>query len=75
MIAGQDTTASTLTWALYELSRNPELQSRMRNEIKATRAQAAQRGRRELTIADLDTMHNVLAVIKVGLWQKYPVQS
>jgi cytochrome P450 len=66
MIAGQDTTASTLTWALYELSRNPNFQNRVREEIKNTRAEVAQRGSEELTIADLDSMHNVLAVIKVG---------
>lgn len=65
MIAGQETTASTLTWAFYELSRHPDVQTRVREEIKATRPQAAQRGHGELAIADLDSMHNLLAVMKV----------
>ena len=66
MIAGQETTATTLTWAFYELSRNPEFQAQVREEIKTTRAEAVRRGGGELTVADLDSMHNVLAVIKVG---------
>jgi cytochrome P450 len=65
MIAGQETTASTLSWALYELSRHPGFQSRVREEINATRAQAAQRGNGELTVADLDSMQYLLSVMKV----------
>ncbi|KAF8511968.1 PAH-inducible cytochrome P450 monooxygenase PC-PAH 1 [Gautieria morchelliformis] len=67
MIAGQETTASTLSWAFYELSRNPGFQSRVREEIKTTRAQAAQRGNGELTIADLDSMQCLLSVMKETL--------
>ncbi|KAF7297719.1 Cytochrome P450 [Mycena kentingensis (nom. inval.)] len=33
MIGGEDTTAYTLVWSLYELARNPELQSALRAEI------------------------------------------
>lgn len=65
MVAGQETTASTLTWAFYELSRHPEVQARVREEIRATRAEATQRGHGELTVTDLDSMDNLLAVIKV----------
>ena len=75
MIAGQDSTASTLTWALYELSRNPEFQTKVREEIKTTRAEAALRGGGELTVADLDSMHNVLAVIKVGSQHSFSHQK
>ncbi|KAF8518880.1 cytochrome P450 [Gautieria morchelliformis] len=67
MIAGQETTASTLSWAFYELSRHPGFQSRVREEIKTTRAQAAQRGNGELTIADLDSMQCLLSVMKETL--------
>ncbi|KAF8507409.1 PAH-inducible cytochrome P450 monooxygenase PC-PAH 1 [Gautieria morchelliformis] len=67
MIAGQETTASTLSWAFYELSRHPGFQSRVREEIKTTRAQAAQRGNGELTIADLDSMQCLHSVIKETL--------
>ena len=65
-MAGHETTASTLTWGLYELSRNPAVQTKVREEIKAARRHAAQRGEDELTVADLDSMKYLLAVIKVG---------
>ncbi|KAF8517112.1 cytochrome P450 [Gautieria morchelliformis] len=67
MITGQETTASTLSWAFYELSRNPGFQSRVREEIKTTRAQAAQSGNGELTIADLGSMQCLLSVMKETL--------
>ncbi|KAF8511769.1 PAH-inducible cytochrome P450 monooxygenase PC-PAH 1, partial [Gautieria morchelliformis] len=67
MIAGQETTASTLTWAFYELSRHPGFQSRVREEIKTTRAQEGQRGNGELTVADLDSMQCLLSVMKETL--------
>lgn len=36
LLAGRDTTASTLSWALYELSRHPQAVARLRNEILET---------------------------------------
>lgn len=33
LLAGRDTTAATLSWAIYELSRHPEVVKRLRNEI------------------------------------------
>ncbi|KAF8500679.1 cytochrome P450 [Gautieria morchelliformis] len=66
-LAGHDTTASTLTWALYELSRHPEFQAKVRQEIKATREQAVQRGDHDLSIADLDSMTCLLALMKETL--------
>ncbi|KAK0458908.1 cytochrome P450, partial [Desarmillaria tabescens] len=32
--AGLETTASTLTWTLFELSRHPDVQAKLRNEIR-----------------------------------------
>jgi hypothetical protein len=43
-------------------------QAKVREEIKATRAQATQRGDSELTIADLDGMSNLIALMKVGIY-------
>ncbi|RFU72447.1 cytochrome p450 [Trichoderma arundinaceum] len=36
LLAGRDTTASTLSWAIYELSRHPQAVTRLRNEILET---------------------------------------
>ena len=36
LAAGHETTAASLTWAIYLLCKNPEAQIRLRNEIRAT---------------------------------------
>jgi cytochrome P450 len=36
LLAGRDTTASTLSWTFYELARHPEAVEKLRAEIKAT---------------------------------------
>ncbi|KAF8589231.1 PAH-inducible cytochrome P450 monooxygenase PC-PAH 1 [Ramaria rubella] len=74
ILAGHETTASTMTWALYELSRHQEFQGTIREEIKATRARAAQRGDTELSVADLDSMKNLLALMKETL-RFHPIVS
>ena len=63
--AGQETTSSTLSWMLYELSKNPEYQTRIREEIRAVRARAVERGDTAFTPEDLDSMQYTLAAIKV----------
>lgn len=35
LAAGHETTATSLTWACYVLAKNPEMQSRLRDEIRA----------------------------------------
>ncbi|KAF8573774.1 cytochrome P450 [Ramaria rubella] len=67
MLAGHETTASTINWALYELSKHPEFQNLLRHEIKQTRKEAAQRGDKEFSVADLDSMKYLLALIKETL--------
>ncbi|KAF8579966.1 cytochrome P450 [Ramaria rubella] len=67
MFAGYETSASTVAWGLYELSRHPKFQDQIREEIKQTRIQAAQRGDGELTVADLDSMKYLLAFMKETL--------
>ena len=64
--AGHETTSNTLTWMLYELAQRPEYQARMREEIRAARAQVVSRGDSAFTMDDLDGMKVVLAVIKVS---------
>ncbi|KIJ43530.1 hypothetical protein M422DRAFT_253106 [Sphaerobolus stellatus SS14] len=55
-LAGHETTANMLTWALYELARHPDFQTEIRDEIKSTREKATSRENPELSVADLDSM-------------------
>ncbi|KAF8909573.1 cytochrome P450 [Mucidula mucida] len=63
MIAGHETATSTLSWVLYELSRRPSQQDRIRKEIAEVRV----RGDGQLTPQDYDRMSFLNAVIKEGL--------
>lgn len=67
LVAGHDTTASSLTWLLYELSKHPEDQQRIRNEIKTARANAEAHGDDDLLPSDFNNMNFTNAVIKEGL--------
>jgi len=60
MGAGHDTTATTLTYALWQLGRNPELQARAVTEIEAL-------GDRELTAADVAALPYIGAVLNEAL--------
>ena len=60
--AGRDTTASSMSWLLFELARHPEDQERMREEITAARSRI---GGGDFTSSDLDNMEWVNACIKV----------
>ncbi|KAK0204382.1 cytochrome P450 [Desarmillaria ectypa] len=64
-LAGHETTASTLTWSLFELCNHPEQQDRIRTEIAEVRSRYATKG--ELTSADYDSMPFMNAVIKETL--------
>ena len=61
MVGGTETSASTLTWMLYELAKSQSLQSAVRDEIRLAREHTMG----EFTINDLDKMKLTLAVIKV----------
>ncbi|OAX37782.1 cytochrome P450 [Rhizopogon vinicolor AM-OR11-026] len=65
LLAGHETTSTTLSWALLELAKNPEIQSRFRAEIREAEATIHKRGDAEFTIADFDDMPYTAAVIKV----------
>jgi len=58
VIAGHETTANTIAWALYELAKNPEYQEQLRQEIntKLTRG--------DPTCNDLDALLHLNAFMK-----------
>lgn len=64
-LAGHETTANTLSWLLWELSKHPQYQTRMREEIRTFRAKATTRGDARFTIDDLDSMTAVVNALKV----------
>ncbi|KAH7884659.1 cytochrome P450 [Phlebopus sp. FC_14] len=67
LVAGHDTTANSLGWLLYELSRHPEDQQRIRDEIRDARARMAARGDEDLVPSDFDNMIFTNAAIKESL--------
>ena len=63
LFAGHDTSSNSLGWYLYEISRNPESQKRVRAEIAAIRAKKG--GEILLSATDLDSMTYTQAALKV----------
>lgn len=68
LLAGRDTTASTLSWALYELARHPAVVARLRAEILAVVGPTAHTP----TYTDLKNMRYLQHVIHETL-RLYPV--
>ncbi|KAF9019068.1 cytochrome P450 [Hymenopellis radicata] len=64
ILAGHETSASTLTWVLYELSRHPEDQARCRQEIAALRDRV---GDGPFSPQDYDNLPMLNAILKESL--------
>ncbi len=62
LLTGNVTTSNALTWFLWEISKHPESQDRIRVEIEAVRAQKSEE---HLSPADLDNMVYTQAALKV----------
>ncbi len=73
MFAGHETTANTLTWTFLELARHPEVQSRLRAEIREKERVVFTRGDTEFSVQDLDSMPYLTAVVKVSLWSCFKI--
>ncbi|KAL4655581.1 25-hydroxyvitamin D-1 alpha hydroxylase, mitochondrial [Arapaima gigas] len=67
MLAGVDTISSTLSWSLYELSRHPEVQDALREEVLAVL-----KGKKIPRATDVAKMPFMKAVVKEVL-RLYPV--
>lgn len=67
LIAGQESTSHTINWTLLELARKPEIQSRLRSEIRQQESVIHARGDAQFTSSDLDNMPYLNAVIKEAL--------
>jgi alkylphenol/PAH-inducible cytochrome P450 monooxygenase len=68
-LAGHETTANTLTWMLWELSKAPHFQNKLREEIKQKREKIAARDgeNADFTMEDLESMPFLQALLKVKL--------
>ena len=65
-LAGHETTASTITWLLWELAKHPEFQQKLRDEISQKRVEINARGDADFTMDDLESMEYLQAAIKVS---------
>lgn len=64
LLAGHETSATSLCWVLLELARHPEVQARLRAEICSTKQGIHAHGRSDFTAADLESMPYLSAVLK-----------
>lgn len=71
LLAGRDTTAATLSWAIYELSKKPECVKRLRAEISQHAGLEGQPECRHPTYADLKSMKYLQHVLNETL-RMYP---
>ncbi|THH11303.1 hypothetical protein EW146_g8088 [Bondarzewia mesenterica] len=67
LLAGHDTSGTTLIWTFWELAKDPVYQSKIREEIKAARAKAIARGDVEFSVTDLDGMVHLQAALKESM--------
>jgi len=67
MLAGHETTASSMNWVLWELSKDLEYQAICREEIAHVRSQVIARGDEDFSMTDMENMPYVTAIIKVSI--------
>ena len=64
LLAGHETTSTLLTWTLHRLSTRPDVQSRLRDEIRGARDQIARDGRGEFEADELNALPYLDAVTR-----------
>lgn len=65
VLAGYDTTGSSLVWTTLALARHPEVQVKLRREVRQKAREIHERGDIEFSAVDLEAMPYLEAVIKV----------
>lgn len=73
ILAGYDSSGSTLVWTTLELARHPEVQARLRREVRQKAREIHERGEIEFSAVDLEAMPYLEAVLKVRQ-RAYPLQ-
>ncbi|GAA5831678.1 hypothetical protein JCM3766R1_004976 [Sporobolomyces carnicolor] len=75
LLAGHETTSTSLTWTLWTLSRYPEVQSKLRAEIREARKKAKTNGLEEIESDDLSALPYLDAVTREILRLESPVSA
>jgi len=66
-LSGHETVANSITWTMLELSRHPEMQTKLRKEIQETEHKLGAQGKVEFTAHDFETVSYLNAVVRVLL--------
>jgi cytochrome P450 len=77
IIAGHETTSTATTWALFELAQHPDVQARLRTELRNAPLPGSARGNEPLdaeALAMLDKLPLLDAVVRETLRLRAPVQ-
>ena len=69
LVAGYDTTGTTLAWACYQLAKNPEVQEKLREEVEGIASDPSQ----DLTYDDIQSMTYIDQVISETLRLHTPI--
>ncbi|KAL8277134.1 hypothetical protein RQP46_010462 [Phenoliferia psychrophenolica] len=75
IIAGHETTSTSLTWTLWTLARHPDVQDRLRKELRDARRKASEEGRSELESDELNSLKYLDAVCREILRVESPVEN
>ncbi|KAF8963608.1 cytochrome P450 [Flammula alnicola] len=67
LLAGYETTATSLTWAMLEIARHSDVQEKLRREIRQKQQEIQARGETEFSQSDFDAMPYLTAVLKESL--------
>ncbi|GAA6010303.1 hypothetical protein JCM11491_006257 [Sporobolomyces phaffii] len=75
LLAGHETTSTSLTWTLWTLSRYPDVQSKLRAEIRQARKDAKEHGLDEIESDDLNALPYLDAITREILRLESPVSA
>ncbi|GAA5932238.1 cytochrome P450 [Sporobolomyces koalae] len=75
LLAGHETTSTSLTWTLWTLSRHPEMQAKLRAEIRDARKTAQDNGLDEIESDELNALPYLDAVTREILRLESPVSA
>ena len=73
MLAGHETTATALDWTLHRLALHPELQTRLRDEVRAAFAAARANDSEDISPTELNALPVLDAIVREMLRFQPPV--